>query len=178
MTGAAGPFIVRLQRPCEACGQELEYVDGENPHWRGHGDSEDAPGWEPGPDPYCVREDEPDGGAPPLSVKAVADLDTATNAGMHLILDASDGEWGPGKVGAAVYKVLETPAEGGTVPLPDGSEIHVEATTYEALAEAAGYELHTFTGSADEAHAAALRVWNSRFGASQEKERSGDGDRA
>jgi hypothetical protein len=69
------PYIVTTKRPCPACGQELE--EAPSGGWRGHGDSEE-PGHEGGgpiEDPWCIREDEPDGGAPPISRRAVATLE-------------------------------------------------------------------------------------------------------
>ena len=110
---ARGPFIVKRVRQCGYCD--------------GSGSAPYVPGME---HDTCLRcEGEP---VSVLSVKAVADLEDARNAGMHLILDVSL-YWGPGKVGAAVYRVWEIGPKGGKVPLPDGGEIEVEATTRERL---------------------------------------------
>lgn len=72
------------------------------------------------------------------SVKAVADLADAHDEALEIV---------GGLYGDLAYSeawdnaqeaVLRLGDEGGVVPLPDGSEIHVEATTWDALAKAAG----------------------------------------
>ena len=109
-----------------------------------------------------------------LSQRAVVDLDQARNAGMHLILDVSMG-WGPGKVGAAVFKVLEIPAEGGSVPLPDGSEIEVKAKTWRQIQFESGLPMPGALPLTDDDKARFLAAWNDRHGIDIQDERGDDG---
>lgn len=154
-----GPFIVKRVRACEAC--------------RATGSEAHVPGAEP---VECGRCD----GEPVsvLSVKAVADLVSAQGVAYQIV----QREWrhGPLALGDQPdYEDGRRWAHGlygpGSFTLPDGSEIHVEATTWTRLMHDVPMSMfrHLGLSGADKQHI--CDRWNAEHGVSQEKEGERDG---
>lgn len=103
-----------------------------------------------------------------LSMKAVADLDAAQCLAHDWALPGPRGER------THFLAALGLPATGGVVgPMRDGSEIHVEATTWRRLMHDVPMSLvrHFGLSGADKQHV--CDRWNAEFGVSQEKARGG-----
>lgn len=112
----SGPFIVTLRRECRTCD--------------GSGSASYVPATEPAD---CIRcEGEP---TTVLAREAVADFESAQD-----FLAAAKPEPKSYEAGMETDEACdEIGPEGGKVSLPDGSEVEVEATTYERLADEADH---------------------------------------
>jgi hypothetical protein len=153
-----GPFVVKELEPCGHCEGGGE-VWGEDPD-TGLPD-------EPGLKSRCGRC--AGEGARVVSVKAFETLEEARDHAEQIVLDrrdrivkqAEEAGYAAGAKRAwdAAYWPLtharSLPADGGSVSLPDGREITVEQTSYEALAEAIGWGDAYRAGTFTDAHALA-----------------------
>jgi hypothetical protein len=150
----SGPYVVKRVRQCGYC--------------NGSGSAPYVPGME-----YdtCLRCE----GSPELvlSMKAVADLDEALSVAEGWITTSTAVAKADASALSGLLNRLATAfVDERPVPLPDGSEIHVEKTTEQRIAvdlSAAGEVL------SPEPFEARLERWNSRFGAAAQEEGESNG---
>jgi hypothetical protein len=98
-----------------------------------------------------------------LSMKAVADVGAMQRAAIGAIADAAAADEAGRGYPDAVDAVFNLGPEGGTVRLPDGSEIHVEATNWLKLRGETG--MYGRYSRAD-----VIAEWNRRFGVAAQEE--------